>query len=71
MSEYIALMCNLCGKHITSNIVSVNGEAYKTIKVKAKKWWCSLYDGGWNKETIHICPFCQSKIREILRGDTE
>ena len=71
MSKCNELICDLCGKHITSNRLVYNQEIYTTIKFKAKKVWTSWYEGGWDKTTIHICPFCQSKIKEFLRGDTE
>ena len=53
-------VCDLCGQPIINDIV----EAYSTIKFKVKKYGHS----GWSKETIHICPYCQIKIKNTFRG---
>ena len=58
-------VCDLCGYPIVNDIVIYNYfETYSTIKFKAKKYGRS----GWQKETIHICPYCQIKIKNTFRG---
>ena len=70
MSKCNENICDLCGKHIISDRYVIDGNEYTTIKLKIKKWWSSWYEGGWTKETIHICPICQSEIKEFfLRGE--
>ena len=71
MSKCTELICDLCGKHIISDRYVINGKEYTTIKFKIKKRWITWYERGWDKTIIHICPVCQSKIKELLRGDNQ
>ena len=69
MSKCTKLICDLCGQHIEYKDAFYNTQRFSVIKFKAKKYWHSFHEDGWEKRTIHICPYCQIKISKFLRSD--
>lgn len=67
MAKCKRLICDVCNYHIESH----ESGGFSTIKFKVKKYWSSWWEDGWQKETIHICPDCQAKIRKIVIGGEE
>ena len=71
MSKCTELICDLCGQHIGYEDVVYNDKRFSLIKVKTKEFWHSFHEYGWNKKTIHICPFCQIKINKFFRSEQQ
>ena len=69
MAKCTELICDICGKHITEYQGVYEHKPYSLLKIKAKQFWCGFCEWGWTKQTLHICPKCQYKLRKLVRSE--